>query len=752
MPLEGAKQLLDHSRAGLMAGEYYMGVAPLRHQSIADVNNRKQFDNVKYARLKNNAKIAAEVLGLKIKEEQDVFGGWNEEGKHSRETSFRIKVASKDKDKIDAYSALLGALAPEVQDAVMVIEGATIKDSTGVEMTIPVRSKAKGQQLSEKLAEFGFPGYSYDAKKKQFILAIEHSQAKDLEALLTHGIENKIIYENKITADPIKLSFSGGDSYRKAFEKVRSQTEKYTKRTDDLNVLISEAERQLVERQETEKVKALAADILAQLTEPRESAVRFLEGRETPPKAEESSKVRATGKFFDQRALDMEYGDVALTEANQLRMIEALVYEAIYQLSQDGNALGWYDRAVKKAMSIIHNMHPEIKTDPKADLTFKAMLAITSNGETVEKNFRNAHNVYSHWKKHGEVPQKVEYGTETDAINKSLKKFENMLKKDGFDQTRDFLYKKFTVGQLKKEYGYEISGENVATLVPGAAIFGPKIGSFFNNLSGDYSTLTMDLWFTRTMNRMMGSMVRIATPEERNKRFGRLRKAVDKHWEESRLGEEDTHQGFTKAELLDDDAKLHEFALSQRKEFAKRGYKTPEGKKALSELDKASNNYGNTLEVMMDAPRTGTERNFFRGVIQGVQDRVIQLGLPKLEIADIQALLWYSEKDLFDAFDAINKRSEGMDYTDAARALAADMGVNPMKLLMPSDGPIKTDGYGSTSFTDSPPSKKKKAPAKDDFGSRATNRRYIPTDALYGLSAAKGSLNSYKKRNPFINN
>jgi hypothetical protein len=38
-------------------------------------------------------------------------------------------------------------------------------------------------------------------------------------------------------------------------------------------------------------------------------------------------------------------------------------------------------------------------------------------------------------------------------------------------------------------------------------MMGPKIGSFFNNLSKLYHTLTADLRFTRTMNRMAGRMM-----------------------------------------------------------------------------------------------------------------------------------------------------------------------------------------------------------------------------------------------------
>lgn len=757
MPLEGAKQLLDHSRTGLKAGDYFIGVAPLRRQNIKDVNADKEFDNAKYQHLKTNAKNIADVLGLKIKEEHDVFGGWEEDGKQSRETSYRIKVSTNDKSKVEAYAALVGALAPEVQNSVMVVEplpNTAIDKADSFEVSMPVRSKAKGQDLSEKITSYGFEGYTYDPDKKEFLLVFNKDNQSKFNELVEYALGNKLIYENKIKAIPAKANFLGEGDYKGTYSKVRDKIGEFTERTDDLNTLLTEAERQIDESLANEPIKAKAADVLAQLTEPKESAVRILKDPDLVSEPTDASKVIGTGKFFDKRALDMEYGDVAYTEANKARMTEALTYEAIYQLSKDGNAFGWYDRAVKKALSIIHDLHPEIKTNPESDLIFKSFLAITSNGQAVTDNFKSANVAYTHYKKHGTVPDDMTFGGKQGvAIYKGLKEFEAMIKKDGYEKTREFLSKKFTVGDLKRKFGVKISSENVAAVVPGAAIFGPKIGSFFNNLYGDYSTLTMDLWFSRTMNRMMGSMVRIATPEEKAKRYVRLRKGIEGYWKEAKLGKEDTHQGYTKAELLDDDVKLHDYTLKHQAEFRKKKYKSPKGKPALTELNKASNNYFNTFESMEDTPRTGTERQYFRSVIQGVQDRIQQLGLPKIEIADIQALLWYSEKDLFDAFNAVNKKSEGVDYSDAARALAADMGVNPMKLLMPSDPPIKTDGYGSTSFTDSPPSKKKKkAPAKDDFGSRATNRPSVPTDALYGLSAAKGSLNSYKRRNPFIDN
>ena len=43
-------------------------------------------------------------------------------------------------------------------------------------------------------------------------------------------------------------------------------------------------------------------------------------------------------------------------------------------------------------------------------------------------------------------------------------------------------------------------------------MFGSKIGSFYQNLSGDFSYLTMDRWFMRFVNRITGHP--FVVPEE----------------------------------------------------------------------------------------------------------------------------------------------------------------------------------------------------------------------------------------------
>ena len=49
-----------------------------------------------------------------------------------------------------------------------------------------------------------------------------------------------------------------------------------------------------------------------------------------------------------------------------------------------------------------------------------------------------------------------------------------------------------------------VGGELQTYNVAGSVVFGPKLGSFYNNLNGNFDSVTMDLWFTRTMTRIGG--------------------------------------------------------------------------------------------------------------------------------------------------------------------------------------------------------------------------------------------------------
>ena len=62
------------------------------------------------------------------------------------------------------------------------------------------------------------------------------------------------------------------------------------------------------------------------------------------------------------------------------------------------------------------------------------------------------------------------------------------------------------------------------TEVYGSAVFGPKVGNgFYTNLRGDFSPVTMDMWFMRTVGRLTGKLLEFE-PVKFQKQLDRLAK------------------------------------------------------------------------------------------------------------------------------------------------------------------------------------------------------------------------------------
>ncbi len=86
------------------------------------------------------------------------------------------------------------------------------------------------------------------------------------------------------------------------------------------------------------------------------------------------------------------------TSELELTLVDMAYRDAVYALQDNANAVGWYDDNVGETMAMLALIHPEVTTDPTADMAFKWALALTSNGLKVDKNFELAEETYSHYK------------------------------------------------------------------------------------------------------------------------------------------------------------------------------------------------------------------------------------------------------------------------------------------------------------------------------------------------------------------
>jgi len=370
------------------------------------------------------------------------------------------------------------------------------------------------------------------------------------------------------------------------------------------------------------------------------------------------------------------------TEENVNRLADYVVADALEALKNNANAIGWYDRTVTEALETLGEVYPEIKTNPVNRLQFIWALAVTSNGTKVDKNFELAATAYDTLQRTGRFPAKIGIGDSAKQIDLGLAQYHTMLEQFDNDHGRleDFMTSQSTVRELENTYNVKIPDESKDTVVRGAAILGAKIGNgFFSNLYGYFDALTMDRWLMRTVGRHRGTLIKINRPMIKKKQ-GEIKsiftnadpsqlKALRAYLKPSgiRLGKSMTRQD------------MNDLAAYIAKQSTKKPWR--EGLNEISnDLRKSANGLAGYLDGQVEQPSGGGERNFIRSIFNQALDRVnadpavSRVSNSGLTMSDLQALLWYPEKLLYDSSKAPEgqesrgyKDDEAPDYANAAR-------------------------------------------------------------------------------------
>lgn len=442
------------------------------------------------------------------------------------------------------------------------------------------------------------------------------------------------------------------------------------------------------------------------------STVPLLDGTETLPvgKSSQDGKTNNTDVMVALQNRAAASGVIESDDySNHARKVlaQAIADEIRYHVNrgEGKSAIGWYDSALKKAKSIYQEVFPELAVDKDKELLFDAFLGITSQGNDVYTNSTYAGRVYFLTQREGKTISEAvhilrgSFGSETRAIENNLLKLEELINRNGINRMRDLLNEKKTVSEwnaiLRKDKtlffkGKALKMEGAARQkVTGWMMFGPKIGSFINNLHGDYSTLTADLWFSRTWNRLLGFMFH-HTPAQEADKYQSFRRAL---LAEVESGNEDfvgpytpKRKSKTKFEeyehgrdvagmpqeevdqLIADPDKM--LALAQELEGKFRNGFDYDGKKKAgystkSDLRRAAKNWIEHRDDSVEAPRTSLERAFQQDTMEAAQKLLKKEGV-EITIADMQAALWYHEKELYASFGVGGKTQAPADYADAA--------------------------------------------------------------------------------------
>ena len=397
---------------------------------------------------------------------------------------------------------------------------------------------------------------------------------------------------------------------------------------------------------------------------------------------------------LQRRVLDAaEKAGVKLSE----RSLESIEYlariglkDALIALEQNPNAIGWYDEKTKQALGVMSLMFPEIATDQNARFAFTWALAVTSNGLKVDKNFELAERVYREYRKSGQMPTDIKAGQAQQAINEGLGLFNQLTKEWGVDNTRQFMQTNFTVGEISRlNKDLSPGGEFSDTLVRGSSILGPKIGNgFFSNLYGLFDALTMDRWLVRTWGRWTGTLVEL-NPELTQNAKTRL--------EETRSKLTDSDKARMDEVIGRDISQMttEELSVAIQKSSMKPKLRDEMNLTATGEeFRKAGNGLAKYLDGQKEAPANPAERNFIREIFGLMLDEL--RADPKykdLTMADLQAVLWYAEKRLYetakvksdqDSIDASDadgyEDDEAPDYANAAIGVARNKGVSEKRI------------------------------------------------------------------------
>ena len=360
--------------------------------------------------------------------------------------------------------------------------------------------------------------------------------------------------------------------------------------------------------------------------------------------------------------------------------------DARFALEQNPNAIGWYDEKTRQALAVMALVHPEIATNEDARFAFTWALAVTSNGLKVDKNFELAEKAYSYYKQNKVMPTDIKGGQAQGAINDSLALFNELVKAWGIKNLRQFMQTNFTVGEISAiSKDLKPGGEHADTVVKGSAIIGPKIGNgFFSNLYGDFTSLTMDRWLIRTWGRWTGTLIK-TQPKHIETATARLDAAVRSATPEqaSRLSE------VIGVPIADTEVNRLADAIQKASMDPKLREQMNESKVG-EEIRKAGNSLAKYNDGQKEAPAGPHERTYIRSVFaQILAELQADPAYADLTMADLQAVLWYAEKRLYESAKDNNVDQESTDgysdedapdYANAAAGVARDLGISDRKI------------------------------------------------------------------------
>jgi hypothetical protein len=343
-----------------------------------------------------------------------------------------------------------------------------------------------------------------------------------------------------------------------------------------------------------------------------------------------------------------------------------MMEEVLFEMRPGNEAksgVGWYSWKFQQALDNFGQKHA-VLVDPavaaaspfgttqNARNFLTALIAVTSDGQKVAQNFLYADRLFTEFLETGTMKTDFTFGGDRNtSIRTNVQNILDQSAKYGFEEMHTRLLAEDTITNLKKAAkaeGMEFNAQIPAAkrLPLASIIYGPKLGSFYANLMGSHGYLTMDRWWTRTINRYRGTLSSAPTRTG----LDRLKELVAK----------DKRLNKPAQEISDDEV------LSYAAEYAN-SYKAKKYKNG-TEIEKAANTIWKAANGLNDQPFNTSDRGFMIDAVARAQELLREQGLD-VSIADIQAILWYYEKRLYAELGA--RATADISYAETAKAVVA---------------------------------------------------------------------------------
>ena len=380
---------------------------------------------------------------------------------------------------------------------------------------------------------------------------------------------------------------------------------------------------------------------------------------------------------------------VELDDATMETVARIMSAEGREALKRSGNAADWYSEDIIKMFELLSsNGYPELKDTATARAAFAIALTVTSINTQVESNMRNALRLYNSFKESGRFPEDSGWGIAASQMRKKFTQVNRMINDLGIseaqrlrqatgapNQTTDqlgleqvikFFNTPFTKAQLVK-LGFD--GSDLPSISPqgrvyGSYVLGPKLGSFYQNLMGNYDTVTMDKWFMRTWNRITGQLPTEADLVTAATALitGRARGSA------KRLGVDLTGAEDTPTATIEAASRLAA-ALDREWQARKAQGARADQKLGITTQAQAYRKLLSGDEVPGTKKRTFMDKTV-RRAIEILGDYNINV-----QPASFQAIIWYPEQDLYHKMGMVEEKGERSFGAAAEKVLKEDYGV-----------------------------------------------------------------------------